>query len=142
MKVVTFSWPGTGIFPLLPLLVFILSIPGTGAAADQVTGRYLAGAGRTISVELDVPETPPTTIIVSQTIPAGVTVQRTSPAAKKIATRDGTIKWLLDSISPGRSIVTMELDRPVNPGEVRGEIHYRDPVTSKPVTVPISPPSP
>lgn len=122
---------------LVTLCVIGLLEPALGEATHQVIGRYLNDAGQRIVVELMIPATPPATILVTQILPPGIEVQHASPAMKKYNPKQREAKWLLDSISPGRLVIAMELNRPAAAGTIRGEIRYRDPITGVTATTPI-----
>ena len=110
------------------ILVLILSMlfwPLVSGADELVTGLYKDIGGSEVRVELTVGNPPPASIILVQNLPKGVKVTASSPELKKFSPAKGKAKWLLSKVKPGKLVVSVSLERPIDKGEISGEIRYR-----------------
>ena len=121
------------------LLLALLFLPGSAFSKELVACRYLKSHGQNIQLEIQVHAPPPASLIVIQRIPAGITIEQTSPSLKKYNKQRGVAKWLFKGIKPGTFLVAMKLDKPIGAGAIRGEIRYMDPTTGAMVKMPILP---
>ena len=65
-------------------------------------------------------------MIVIQNLPKGVKVVGSKPELKKYNPNKGVAKWLLRKVAPGKMVVSLQLDRPVDKGEINGEVRCRN----------------
>jgi uncharacterized protein (DUF58 family) len=123
------------------LLALLITIP-TAAARDGeplVTSRYLKAQGRDIRLELTIGSPAPATVIVTQHLPADISIEQAQPAVNRFDQRRSEAKWLLSGIDRGRLGIEMRLSRPVRAGELRGQIQYKHPLTGAMVVENIGP---
>ncbi len=109
------------------LLVLFSVMPSFAWADGLISCKYLKAAGHDIELELEVRGGAPLTVIVLQHLPAGVNVVGSRPAMKKYEAENGLAKWLLKNVKPGKSVVSIKLDKAVKPGDIKGELRYRTP---------------
>lgn len=108
-------------------------------ADDLVRCRYLAASGQEIRLQLTIGSPAPASIIVIQHLPAGLAIEAATPPMQKFTLSQGEAKWLLKKPQPGVLAVTMRFVRPVQDGEVSGEVRYMSPATGAMVVVPVRP---
>lgn len=94
-----------------------INLPVFSYASQLVECRYLKVQGQEIEIEVSISSPPPATVIIIQNLPAGVTIKRSSPPAKKFNQKSGEAKWLLKGVRPGTVKMAMHLDRPIRPTE-------------------------
>ncbi len=122
---------------VLVLIMSMFAWPLLAGAEELVSGRYLDLGGNEVRVELTITSPAPASIILIQSLPRGVKVIASSPELKKYSPGKGQAKWLFRKVDAGKKIVSMTLERPVDKGEISGEIRYRD-AAGKMITVPLS----
>ena len=113
--------------PLLTALIICL-LPLI-SHASTVNGRYIKGAGSTITLEISVGNPAPTSIIVEQSFSQKNKIKAAHPKPKKIS-GNGNAKWLVKNIKPGKKRFTLQLASPLK-GSIRGVLRYKDPSTGK-----------
>jgi hypothetical protein len=123
----------------LGCFLFLLCIlPATGSTAeDSVTARFLRLGGSILAVEINVGSPPPSSLILVQHLPPGTRLLDSSPAVNNVNAEKGEAKWLLHSISPGRLVVEMTLDRAVGADEAAAEIRFKPLKGGGMVTIPV-----
>lgn len=122
-------------------LLFLLTMlkPLPGEAAELVRCRYLKASGTEITLELQIGSPPPASLIVIQNFPSDVEIVSSSPPIKKLSKNQGEAKWLLTGLSPGNVVLVLTLNAPVAPGQITGEIRYKNPISGSMVQLPIRP---
>jgi hypothetical protein len=118
----------TRVFVLLALLITI-PVAAAWGGEQLISCRYLNTRGQDIRLELAIGSPAPSTVIVSQHLPAGTVIEQAQPAVNRFDQRRGEAKWLLNGIGSGRLVIEMRLSKPVRAGELRGQIQYKHPVT-------------
>lgn len=111
---------------LLVLLATFLVGPARAGTEQLVSGHYLQGVGKEIEIGLEIGAPAPMLVIVIQNLPGGIGVVGSKPELKKYDPEKGVAKWLLNKVAAGRMTVSLQLARPVGPGEISGEIRYRN----------------
>ena len=111
-----------GTFVLVLILTFF-ACPLVSGAEELVSGRYTDIGGNVVIVELTVGSPAPASVILVQNFPKGAKVTASRPELKMYS--EGKAKWLLSKVVSGKSTVSATLDRPINKGEISGEIRYR-----------------
>lgn len=117
----------------------LLLLPLLARAEELVRCRYLAAAGQEIRLQLEIGSPSPASIIVIQHLPAGLDIESATPPLQKFTAKQGEAKWLLKKPQPGVLAVVMRLNRPVQGGEVSGEVRYMSPATGAMVVMPVRP---
>ncbi len=113
---------------LLSLLsCFITAITATISSAEPATGRYISVSGDTIKLQLTIASPAPQNLILEQYVPPGTQILSTSPKARKINSKSGVVKWLFKGVSPGVTIVTMQVSPASATQAVNGILRYRLP---------------
>ncbi|GEM_PF-1016698 len=102
----------------------ILSFAWPGVARAEVSAVYAQAQGTTLVVEVSIEAPPPSSLILVQNLPPGVTIVGAQPQPNNIDPAKGVAKWLLRNIVPGQVTIRMALDRPVAASEVSAEIRY------------------
>ena len=121
-------------------LLFLLFGPSYVAADDGlVSCRYLKASGNEIQLQINVSSPPPATIIVIQNIPAGSVIKNSTPEIKKLNSKKGIAKWLFRKIKAGSFLIKMSLDQPLKPGQLTGQIQYKNPKTGMTIKMDIAP---
>jgi hypothetical protein len=115
------------LFILALLGCFIAATTATAYAAEAVTGRYLAASGNTIKLQLKIASPAPQNLILEQYVPPGTQILNTSPKARKINSRSGVVKWLFKGVSPGVTVITMQVSPAAATKAVNGMLRYRLP---------------
>lgn len=123
-------------FGLVVLIAGILIWPLAADAENLVSGHYLKGAGQEIIIELKISTPAPPLVIVVQHLPKGVNVVAAEPELKKYMPNKGVAKWLLPKVATGQTTISLQLDRPIERGELNGEIRFRD-AAGKMVSIPL-----
>lgn len=127
-----------GLLFLALFVLFSLPVP-LRAAQALVNGQYLSGTGQDIQLRITVANPSPTTLIVVQNLPIGMTIEAATPAFHQYDASKGEVKWLLTRISPGSYTVTLRLQRAAVPGEISGEIRYKEPASGRMINLSIRP---
>ncbi len=83
------------------LLLVVLLGYAAELHAEGVSAAYLQNSGERTVLELRVTDPPPTSIIVNQLLPAGVTIKSASPGYAKFSAGKNVVKWLLKHPKPG-----------------------------------------
>ena len=124
-QIIALSWIGA--------IVLLLFLP-TYVAADigLVSCNYLKASGNKIKLQINVSSPPPATI------PAGSTIKKSTPQVKKLNKTKGIAKWLFREIKPGTIMIEMTLDNPVQPGQLTGQIRYKNPETGMTIKMEIT----
>lgn len=126
----------------LLLFSFLLTIIPAAAShgnPELVTCKYLKSSGNEIQLEVRVGSPPPASLIITQNIPAGIDILSSSPEINKFNKKQGEAKWLLKGISPGSLILSLNLSPPIGPGQISGELRYKNPIDGSMVQMPIRP---
>ena len=133
--------PIPGSSRLLAGLLFVLlgMYPASLPAKELVGCRYLTAEGLRIEIELTVNAPPPTTLIIMQNLPPGVTVTDSGPSVKKFSQKPGEAKWLMMGIRPGTTLLAFTLNKPVRAGELSGEMVYNAPDSGAMIRMPFTP---
>ncbi len=113
----------TRLFPFCFLLAVLLLPIGLQAAPD-ISARYIKAEGSQLVIEIDAGSSPPSSVILIQNFPPGVTMLSSHPGASNYSPDRNKAKWLLKNISPGRTTVSVTLDRPVSRSEISTEIRF------------------
>ena len=116
--------------------LLVLLIP-LSAAAASVSGKYIKVSGNTTVLQISVGKPAPPSIIVEQSPGNKNKVQSARPKPKKIS-GNGTIKWLLTKIRPGKQQFTVTFASPLK-GSVRAILRYRDPSSGQFIEKSITP---
>lgn len=122
-------------------VLFLLTMinPVAGQTAELVMCRYLKASGNEITLELQIGSPPPASLIVTQNLPGDIEIVSSSPPIKKLSKNQGEAKWLLTGLSPGSVVLVLTLNAPVAPGQISGEIRYKNPSSGAMVQMPIRP---
>lgn len=115
-------------FSLLAGTCFICSVlflAGRLEAAPAVTASYSQSSGTRLVIEITTGSPPPASVILVQRFPAGTTMVSSQPGASNYNAGKNVAKWLLRNLRPGKSMVTVTLDRAVSAGEVSAEIRFK-----------------
>lgn len=116
----------------------VLVLPVLLEAAPAVTASYSISSGTRLAIDINVSSPPPASIILVQHFPAGTTMVSAQPGASNYNPRRNVAKWLLRNLRPGKSTVTVTLDRSVSPGEVSAEIRFKPMDGRGMETIPVS----
>ncbi|MHB8808906.1 MAG: hypothetical protein ACYC9M_02685 [Desulfobulbaceae bacterium] len=123
---------------LFPLLVLLL--PGASCAGAGVSAVYTQAQGTLLAVEIRVGAPPPSSLILIQNLPLGVTILSAQPPANNVNPGKGEAKWLLRDITSGQVTIRMTLDRPVNAGDISAEIRFKSAQGGGMQTLPVAKP--
>lgn len=96
---------------LFASLLFLFS--AQGAIAQQVSGKFLSSKGNIIKTHIVIKNQAPQSLIVEQRIPKGTKILSTKPAAQKVNSNSGVVKWLFKGLSTGDKILTMKVSPPL-----------------------------
>jgi len=125
------------------VLFFSFLLTMTPAVASHgtelVTCSYLKASGPEIQLEIRIASPPPASLIIIQNIPGGIDIVSSSPEINKFNKKQGEAKWLLKGISPGNLILSLTLNPPIAPGQINGELRYKNPTDGSMVRMPIRP---
>lgn len=121
-------------------LSLLLLMPRTSGAAASVSAVYTQAQGTLLAVEIRIGVPPPASLILVQNLPSGVSLLGAQPPANNINPGKGEAKWLLRGITPGQFTIRMTLDRPVNPGDISGEIRFKPAQGGGMQTLPVAKP--
>lgn len=121
---------------LLPVLL----LPGASCAGAEVSAVYTQARGSHLAVEIRVGAPPPSSLILIQNLPPGVTILSAQPPANTVNPGKGEAKWLLRDITAGQVTIRMTLDRPVNAGDISAEIRFMPAQGSGMQTLPVAKP--
>ncbi len=123
------------------LLLLSVLPPEASARTDRelVDCRYLKASGTEIALQISVGSPPPSTLIITQKVPAGSTIAAASPMYNKYNAQRGEAKWLLKGVNPGVFVLSIRLEQPVQSGEIGGEISYKNPASGQMVSMSVRP---
>ncbi|MDA8164270.1 MAG: hypothetical protein M0017_04475 [Desulfobacteraceae bacterium] len=125
-------------FGAAALLIFLLVLPSLAkAAAGPVTGRYLRAEGQLIQLQITIGSPTPASIIVVQNLPPGTAIVQARPQVNRYDMQSGEAKWLLRG--SGTLLLELDLAQPVRPGQIRGQVRYKDPATGATMTEDLAP---
>lgn len=124
---------------LLFIFLLIFMTPLASQGAELVSCRYLESSGNKILLEMSIGTPPPASLIIIQNIPTGVDIISSSPQIKKFNKKQGEAKWLLKDVGAGNMTLTLTLSSPIGPGQISGEIRYKNPVNGSMIQMPIRP---
>lgn len=114
---------------VLTLSNFSFSVATGGE--QKITARFNQPRGTAISWSIEIPDPPPSAVIVMQKIPPGTEVLAATPAYDSFDKSNGTIKWLLHRVVPGKFMMSMKLSAPIRKkGEIHGNIIFQDQTAS------------
>ncbi len=108
------------------------------AWANSVSGRYIQTSGGTVKLRLNIDSPVPQSIILEQHLPPGTQVLSTSPQARKIESRSGTVIWLFKRVKAGNITVAMKVTPDSSANSVKGSLKYRMPGGGGLIETPIS----
>lgn len=111
-------------FCLYFFFLVLLLMPRTSGAGAEMSAVYTQIQGTTLAVEIRVGAPPPSSLILIQNLPPGVSILGAQPPANNFHPGKGEAKWLLRDIAPGQFSIRMTLDRPVNAGDISAEIRF------------------
>ena len=123
---------------LFPLLVLLSA--RTSYAGAVVSAVYAQAQGTLLAVEIGVSAPPPSSLILIQNLPPGVTILSAQPPANNVNPGKGEAKWLLRDIAPGQFTIRMTLDRSVNAGDISAEIRFKSAQGGGMQTLPVAKP--
>ncbi len=117
-------------------LVFIgfLLTPLVPYAKTDVSGSYKHGGGDHITIQIKVSAPPPMAFIVLQHLPKGVKLLSADPRPSGSGKGASSVKWLFKHARPGKHKLKMQLSKPVDPKQLRGEIRFRHPQSGAMIT--------
>jgi len=110
---------------LLETVLFLLLLPITAQASPLVSATYQHADGREIAVMITIGSPPPSSLILAQRFPPGMTILRSSPPAQRIDPQAGEAKWLFHQLKSGTMRVSITFDREVTASQISGQIRYR-----------------
>jgi hypothetical protein len=119
---------------LIVLPLFCLCFAVQGQAAGVISGRYLTKTDMKLTLEIQIGEPAPVTLIIIQHLPQGTAPTAAAPPYKKYNAQKGEVRWLLRKVKTGTVHITLELNSPVPPDKIHAEIRCMDPATGRPVT--------
>lgn len=102
-----------------------LLMPTLLQAAPGITARYLQSQGTQLVIEINVGSSPPASAILIQHLPPGVHILNSQPEAKHYSEKKSKAKWLFRNLHPGRSTVSITLDRAVTKTEISAKIRFK-----------------
>ena len=103
-------------------LILLLHTP---SRASGISARYTQSSGTQVTIEIDAGPEPPASVILLQRFPAGTVLLNSQPGASNYNANKGHAKWLLRGVKPGRSTVSVTLDRAVQASEISAEIRFK-----------------
>ena len=109
-------------------------IPKTMLAASAISASYAKAHGSKLSIEVITGPNPPASAILIQRFPAGITMLNSRPSASNYNPQTNTAKWLLRDLRPGKSTVSITLNRPVSSSEISAELRFK-PLGGKMTTI-------
>lgn len=116
--------PGTCSCLVFLFLLVALLLPRTSDAGAEMSAVYTQAQGTVLAVEIRVGAPPPSSLILIQNLPPGVSILGAQPPANNVSPGKGEAKWLLRDIGPGQFTIRMTLDRPVTTGDISAEIRF------------------
>lgn len=102
-----------------------LLMPTLLQAAPAITARYVQSHGTQLVIEINAGSSPPASAILIQHLPPGVRILASQPEAKHYSEEKNKAKWLFRNLRPGRSTVSMTLDRAVTQAEISAVIRFK-----------------
>jgi hypothetical protein len=120
--------------------LLVLPLPRASHAGTGVSAAYVQAQGTLLAVEIRVGTPPPSSLILIQNLPPGVSILSAQPPANNVNPGKGEAKWLLRDITAGQVIIRMTLDRPVNAGDISAEIRFMPAQGSGMQTLPVAKP--
>ena len=108
------------------------------ADALEVSAAYSKIEGNEVIIELHIGKPAPKTILLTQTLPAGINIIKASPNYSKYDKETGKATWLLKDIKPGKKEIHFMTDRPIT-GQISGSLGFRSPKTGKMIRLTITP---
>lgn len=98
-------------------------------ARGVVGGRYLQNSGRQIVLEVSIGAPAPASLILKQQLPPGTRIVGAAPPVKKYTPANGMATWLITGLKPGRLIIRLQLESPLQGAPPMAEVRCKDPVT-------------
>ncbi len=114
---------------LLLVVVFVL-FAGT-AMADGLRARYVENGGQRSVLELIVEKPAPSSVIVTQQIPARNKVKKTSPPYKKYEVKNNSVTWFFKRPSPGVFRIITVYETPLTGGRATAVIRCKNPISGQ-----------
>ena len=105
-------------------MLSVLLLPRTSGAGGEISAEYTQIQGTTLAVAIRIGAPPPSSLILIQNLPPGVSILTAQPPANNFNPGKGEAKWLLRDIAPGQFVIRMTLDRPVNAADISAEIRF------------------
>lgn len=112
-----------------------LLMPAMLMAAPEITARYSQSQGTRLVIEINVGASQPSSAILVQHLPAGVRILSSQPEPEQYGENRGRAKWLLRNLRPGKSTVSMTLDRAVSGADISAEIRFKSAQGGKMTTI-------
>ncbi|HEJ83256.1 MAG TPA: hypothetical protein ENO25_01690 [Desulfobacteraceae bacterium] len=112
-----------------------LLMPAMLGAAPAISAGYVQARGTQLAIEITTGSNPPASAILVQQLPPGVRILASQPGFSNYDARRNQAKWLLRQLSPGKSTVTMTLDRAVSANEISAEIRFKPQQGGKMTTI-------
>ncbi len=103
--------------------------------ANQVKGTLRQNGAKDATINISVGKPAPMAYIVLMQLPRGVDIVSAQPAPGKGS--GGNVKWLFSNVRPGNQSISMKFSKPVSPGQLRGEIRFRQGKSNAMITTPI-----
>ncbi len=100
-------------------------LPSMLHAAPHITARYVQANGTQLAIEITTGSISPASAILIQRLPPGVRILASQPRASNYNANKNKAKWLLRNLKPGKTTVTITLDRAVSASDISGEIRFK-----------------
>ena len=94
-----------------------------------VSGRYISVTENTIKFVVNVSIPAPANLIIHHFHPAQTILLNTIPQASKVNNEDGSAKWFLKSVKPGKISFTLSFKKHISENDIRVILRYSDPST-------------
>jgi len=107
-------------------------------AGSHVSGKFSSASGTNIVLNLTIRSPAPSALIVEKYFSNGNKVISTSPNARKIDTKSGSVKWLFKKANNGDYVLSTGLSSALK-GTVYAIVRYREPNGGKMIEFRINP---
>jgi hypothetical protein len=118
---------------MLQLLILMLS--AVSVQAEGLQARYLENGGRRSVLEIRIEDPPPSSVIVTQHIPPGKSIQNTLPAYTKYNEKKNVVTWLFKRPVPGVQQIVTEYVNPLLEARASSVIRCKSPSDGSLMTV-------
>jgi len=92
---------------------------------------YISVTGNTIKFVVNVGNPAPANLIIHHFHPTQAILLSTIPQPSKVNNEDGSAKWFLKSVKPGKIPFTLSFKKNISKTDIRAIFRYRDPSTGK-----------